>query len=174
MIVHDKKTEPWRVTIVDTGLDTMTGGRLKRVQKYIGDETFMLTYGDGVCDVDISDLLSFHRRHGRTATLTSVILEEEKGHLDIAYDNSVRRFREKNKADSQPINTGYMVFETDIFNYLKDHTTVLEKEPLEKLAEEGELMSYRHHGFWQCMDNIHQKNKLEGLWDSGKVPWKVW
>lgn len=174
MIVHDKQTEPWKVTIVDTGLDTMTGGRLKRVQKYIGDETFMLTYGDGVCDVNIRDLLEFHQKHGKTATLTSVILEEEKGHLDIAYDNSVRHFREKNKADSQPINAGYMVFEPEIFSYLKDDSTVLEKEPLERLASEGELMSYRHHGFWQCMDTLLQKQKLEELWRSGKAPWKIW
>lgn len=174
MIVHDKKTEPWKVTIVDTGQNTMTGGRLKRVQKYIGDETFMLTYGDGVCDVDISDLLGFHKNHGKTATLTSVILEEEKGHLDIAYDNSVRAFREKNKNDSRPINAGYMVFEPEIFDYLVDDNTVLEKEPMESLAKKGELMSYRHHGFWQCMDNIYQKKKLEDMWESGNAPWKTW
>ena len=174
MIVHDKKTEPWKVTIVDTGLNTMTGGRLKRVQKYIGDETFMLTYGDGVCDVDISDLLRFHRNHGKTATLTSVILEEEKGHLDIAYDNSVRAFREKNKNDGRPINAGYMVFEPEIFDYLVDDNTVLEKEPMESLAKNGELMSYRHHGFWQCMDNIYQKKQLEAMWESGNAPWKTW
>lgn len=174
MIVHDKKTEPWKVTIVDTGLNTMTGGRLKRVQKYIGDETFMLTYGDGVCDVNIKDLLDFHKSHGKTATLTSVIREEEKGHLDIAYDNSVRSFREKNVSDSKPINAGYMVFEPVIFDYLKDDDTVLEKEPLEKLAEDGQLMSYSHHGFWQCMDTLNQKMKLEEMWESGKAPWKVW
>ena len=133
-----------------------------------------MTYGDGVCDVDISDLLEFHRKHGKKATLTSVILEEEKGHLDIAYDNSVRHFREKNKADSQPINAGYMVFEPEIFDYLDGDNTVLEREPLEQLAAEGQLMSYRHHGFWQCMDTVLQKKKLEELWESGKAPWKVW
>jgi glucose-1-phosphate cytidylyltransferase len=174
MIVHDKKTEPWKVTIVDTGLNTMTGGRLKRVQKYIGDETFMLTYGDGVCDVDIKSLLDFHRSHGKAATLTSVILEEEKGHLDIAYDNSVKAFREKKIDDSKPINAGYMVFEPKIFDYLEDDSTVLEREPLERLAEEGQLMSYRHHGFWQCMDTLLQKQKLEKMWEYGKAPWKSW
>lgn len=174
MIVHDKKTEPWKVTIVDTGLKTMTGGRLKRVRKYIGDEPFMLTYGDGVCDVNIKKLLSFHEKHGRIATLTSVYLDDEKGHLDIAFDNSVRHFREKKRDDSQPVNAGYMVFQPEIFSYLSDDSTVLEKEPLERLASEGQLMSYRHYGFWQCMDNMFEKKKLENLWDTGMAPWKVW
>ena len=152
MIVHDKKTEPWKVTIVDTGLNTMTGGR----------------------DVDIKSLLDFHRSHGKAATLTSVILEEEKGHLDIAYDNSVKAFREKKIDDSKPINAGYMVFEPKIFDYLEDDSTVLEREPLERLAVEGQLMSYRHHGFWQCMDTLLQKQKLEKMWEYGKAPWKSW
>lgn len=174
MVVHDKHTEPWKVTVVDTGGKTMTGGRIKRIQKYVGDETFMLTYGDGVCDVNISDLLEFHRENGKIATLTSVILEQEKGILEIDDDNTVRAFREKKNSDGSPINAGYMVFEPKIFDYLEGDDTVLEKEPLERLASEGELMSYAHRGFWQCMDTKRQMEKLEGMIAKGKAPWMVW
>ena len=173
MTVHQTNMEPWKVTVVDTGYNTMTGGRIKRIQKYVGNETFMMTYGDGVCDVKIDKLLEFHKSHGKLATLTAVKMAQDKGVLDIE-NGAVRAFREKNVSDSKPINAGYMVFEPVIFDYLKDDDTVLEKEPLEKLAEDGQLMSYSHHGFWQCMDTLNQKMKLEEMWESGKAPWKVW
>ncbi len=174
MIVHHQHVEPWRVTIVDTGLNTMTGGRIKRIQQYIGNETFMLTYGDGVCDVNIRKLVDFHFSHGKIATLTSVMLVQQKGILDIGGDNAVHSFREKNINDGAPINAGFMVFEPRIFNYLEDDTTILEKGPLQELAQEGELMSYSHSGFWQCMDNKREKDTLEKLWQNGNAPWKVW
>lgn len=174
MIVHDRHAEPWKVTVVDTGLETMTGGRIKRIQKYIGKEAFMLTYGDGVCDVDISKLAEFHRRHGKLATLTAVDQEQSKGTLEISGNNSVRAFREKSYHDAFPINAGYMVLEPEIFSYLENDTTVFEKEPLGRLAEEGQLMSYHHKGFWQCMDTLHEKNILEELWAANKAPWKKW
>lgn len=175
IILHEQHSEPWRVTVVDTGLATMTGGRIKRVQKYIGNERFMMTYGDGVCDVDISALLDFHKKHGRLATLTSVMLDQSKGVLNIGGDNAVRSFREKSLKDSAPINAGYMVLEPEIFDYLPegDDSCIFE-HVLERLAEKGELMSYSHHGFWQCMDNIREKIELEELWNTGKAPWKIW
>ena len=172
--VHMTDVEPWRVTCVDTGLDTMTGGRIKRVQKYIGDEPFMLTYGDGVCDVDINKLVDFHKSHGKKATLTAVIQKQQKGILDISEVGAVRSFREKKTVDESPINAGYMVMEPSVFDYLKDDSTVLEQEPLEKLANEGELMSYSHRGFWQCMDSMREKGLLELMWQQNKAPWKVW
>lgn len=174
MIVHNQHSEPWKVTVVDTGLNTMTGGRIKRIQPYIGNETFMMTYGDGVCDVDIKELVNFHKSHGKIATLTSILLEQEKGVLNIEEDNSVRSFREKNANDGVPINAGYMVLEPEIFNYIKDDSTVFEREPLEKLAAEGQLMSYSHKGYWQCMDTKREKDMLEHLWKAGKAPWKKW
>ena len=174
MIVHDQHAEPWKVTVVDTGLHTMTGGRIKRVQPYIGNETFMMTYGDGVCDVDISKLLEFHRSHGKTATLTSVMLEQQKGVLDIGGDNAVHSFREKGMSDGAPINAGYMVLEPEIFNYIQDDSTVFERKPLETLAEEGQLMSYAHKGYWQCMDTKREKDILEKLLKQNKAPWKKW
>ena len=174
MIVHNMHTEPWKVTVVDTGLNTMTGGRIKRVQPYIGNETFMMTYGDGVCDVNIAELMKFHNSHGKTATLTSIMLEQQKGVLNIAQDNSVRSFREKKISDGAPINAGFMVLKPEIFDYLKDDSTVFERDPLEKLAAKGELMSYKHKGFWQCMDTKKEKDTLEELWASGQAPWKIW
>ncbi len=166
--------EPWKVSVIDTGLNTMTGGRIKRIQKYIGDETFMMTYGDGVCDVDIRRLLAFHRSHGRTATLTAVIPAQQKGVLDIGENNSVRSFREKRAEDSAPINAGYMVLEPAIFDYLTGDDCVFEQEPLQQLAERGELKSYTHRGFWQCMDNIREKEILEKLISAGQAPWMKW
>ena len=173
VIVHDKKTEPWKVTVVDTGLDTMTGGRIKRIQKYVGNETFFMTYGDGVCDVDIKKLLEFHKKQGKKATLTAVKVEQRFGVLDI-YENTVRAFREKSNRDAEPINAGYMVLEPSVFAYLKDDSTVFEKEPLEALAAEGELASYLHTGFWQCMDTKKEHEQLEMLWNCNNAPWKVW
>ena len=166
--------EPWRVSVIDTGLNTMIGGRIKRVQKYIGDETFMMTYGDGVCDVNIQDLVRFHRSHGKIATLTSVLQEQQKGVLDIAENNSVRAFREKKGEDNSPINAGYMVLEPAVFDYLTGDDCVFEQEPLRHLAEEGQLMSYKHRGFWQCMDNIREKEILEKMVASGTAPWMKW
>lgn len=174
MIVHQSKLEPWKVTVVDTGYNTMTGGRIKRIQPYVGNQPFFMTYGDGVCDVDINKLLEFHKSHGKIATLTAVKLAQDKGVLNIGGDHAVKSFREKNIHDGAPINAGYMVLQPEIFDYLKDDTTVFEKEPLETLAKEGQLMSYTHKGFWQCMDNIREKNMLEKLLAEGRAPWKHW
>ena len=174
MTVHETHLEPWKVTVVDTGLNTMTGGRIKRIQKYVGDETFLMTYGDGVCDVDIQKLVEYHKAQGKTATLTAVLQDQSKGVLDIGGDNAVKSFREKQVTDGVPINAGYMVFESKIFDYMEGDNTVLEKEPLERLANEGELMSYIHKGFWQCMDNIREKELLEKMLEKGKAPWKKW
>lgn len=174
MIVHNQHAEPWKVTIVDTGLNTMTGGRIKRIQPYVGDEAFMMTYGDGVCDVDISKLIEFHKEHGKMATLTAVMQEQQKGILDIGGDNAVRSFREKNAEDGALINAGFMVLEPGVFELLKDDSTVFEKEPLQKMAESGQLMSYEHRGYWQCMDTKREKDTLEKLWQSGQAPWKSW
>ena len=173
-IIHDHHCEPWKVTVVDTGLHTMTGGRIKRVQPYIGNETFMMTYGDGVCDVDIAELVKFHKKHEKIGTLTAVMLEQQKGVLDIGGDNAVRSFREKSYSDGALINAGYMVLEPEIFNYIEGDETVFERGPLQKLAEEGELMSYRHKGFWQCMDTKNEMEKLEKLLAEDRAPWKVW
>lgn len=174
MIVHQKSIEPWKVTVVDTGLNTMTGGRIKRIQKYIGNETFFMTYGDGVCDVDVNDLLDFHKSHGKIATLTAVLQDQSKGILDIGGDNAVKSFREKSISDGAPINAGYMVLEPEIFNYIDGDDTVFERSPLERLTQEGQLMSYMHKGFWQCMDSIREKQMLEKLIEKGKAPWMKW
>lgn len=175
MKIHNMRMEPWKVTVVDTGLNTMTGGRIKRIQPYLEpDKPFMLTYGDGVCDVNIKDLLAFHQRHGKIATLTSVRLNQQKGILDIGIDNSVRAFREKNSMDGALVNAGYMVLEPQIFNYIQDDNTILEKDTMEALVSGGELMSYIHNGYWQCMDTIREKVILDQLWESGNAPWKKW
>ena len=174
VILREQHSEPWKVTVVDTGEGVMTGGRIKRIQPYVGDEAFCMTYGDGVCDVNIAKLIEFHKSHGKLATLTAVLQDQSKGVLDIGGDNAVRSFREKTKEDSVPINAGYMVLEPQVFDYLDGDECVFEKEPLRKLAEEGQLMSYQHKGYWQCMDTLREKNQLEKLWKSGKAPWKVW
>ena len=174
LTVSASRAEPWRVTVVDTGLHTMTGGRIKRIQPYVGDEPFLMTYGDGVCDVDINKLIAFHREHGKTATLTAVLQDQQKGVLDIGGDNAVKSFREKKQTDSSPINAGYMVFQPEIFNYIEGDGTVFEREPLEKLAADGQLMSYMHRGYWQCMDNMREKETLDKLLAAGKAPWKKW
>lgn len=174
MIIHDQHCEPWKVTVVDTGLNTMTGGRIKRIQSYIGGKPFLMTYGDGVCDVNVKELVEFHKSHGKIATLTAVMLEQQKGVLDIGGDNAVHSFREKSVNDSAPINAGYMVLNPDIFNYIKGDETVFERESLVKLANNGQLMSYKHKGFWQCMDTKRELNLLNKMWESDKAPWKVW
>ena len=158
--IHQNHAEPWKVTVVDTGLNTMTGGRIKRIQKYVGDEPFFMTYGDGVCDVDINKLLEFHKSHGKKATLTAVKLKQDKGILNIG--------------DGAPINAGYMVLEPSVFDLIEGDQTVFEREPLETLVEQGELMSYIHEGFWQCMDNLREKEMLEKLWNNNQAPWKKW
>lgn len=174
MIIHNQHAEPWRVTVVDTGLNTMTGGRIRRVQPYIGNETFMMTYGDGVCDVDMNKLLEFHKEHGKLATLTAVRMEQQKGILNIGGDNAVHSFREKNASDGAPINAGYMVLNPAIFDYIQDDKSVFEQDVLPVIAGQGELMSYIHQGFWQCMDTKREKDILEQIWNQGTAPWKVW
>lgn len=174
MIVHDKHAEKWKVTIVDTGLNTMTGGRVKRIQKYLGNESFYLTYGDAVSDVNIEELTRFHNTHGKCLTITAVTLGQQKGVLDMTKDYTITSFREKQNSDGAVINGGYMVCEPDIFDYLEDDTTVLEQEPMRKLAEKGELKGFYHAGFWQCMDTKREMDKLEALWVSGNAPWKTW
>lgn len=172
--VHSTYTEPWKVTIVDTGLTTMTGGRIKRIQPYVGNETFMMTYGDGVCDVNINDLVDFHRSHGKYATLTSIVLDQQKGILDINERGAVKSFREKQTGDGAAINAGFMVLEPEVFSYLAGDDTVFETAPLERLVADKQLMSYRHTGFWQCMDSMREKQLLERMWESGETPWKIW
>ena len=174
MFIHNQHCEPWKVTVVDTGLSTMTGGRIKRIQPYIGNNAFLMTYGDAVCDVNIEKLVDFHRTHGKTATLTAVIQTQEKGVLDVGGNNAVRSFREKSCNDGSLINAGFMVLEPQVFDYLDGDDCVFEKTPLQKLAEEGELMSYKHKGFWQCMDTKREKDILEKMWSTGNAPWKVW
>ena len=174
VIIEEQKTDPWKVTIVDTGGETLTGGRVKRIQKYIGDEPFMLTYGDAVCDVNIEELVKFHKGHGKMATITSVIQKQEKGVLDISDVGFVRSFREKRPTDGTPINAGYMVLEPKVFDYLDGDSCVFERVALEQLADQGELMSYIHQGFWQCMDSLREKEMLEGMLKNNKAPWKVW
>ena len=175
IILHEQHSEPWRVTVVDTGLNTMTGSRIKKIQKYVGKEPFMMTYGDGVCDVNIKELVKFHQEHGKMATLTAVMLDQSKGVLNIGGDNAVRSFREKSIKDSAPINAGYMVLEPEIFDYLpEDKDDCVFEKVLERVAEKNQLMSYLHHGFWQCMDTLREKIELEKLWESGHAPWMVW
>ena len=174
MIIHNQHCEPWKVTVVDTGLNTMTGGRIKRIQRYVGNEPFMMTYGDGVCDVDISKLVEYHKSHGKIATLTAVMLEQEKGVLDIREDNSIRAFREKSKNDGAIINAGYMVLEPAVFDYIEGDETVFERAPLEKLVQEGQLMSYLHKGYWQCMDTKREMEMLEKHLKKGTATWKKW
>lgn len=174
IIVHNKRAEQWKVTVVDTGLNTMTGGRLKRVRNYLGDEPFFMTYGDGVADVDINKLLEFHKSHGRLATMTAIKPNSRFGVLDLSDNDEVNAFREKSDVDSGWINAGFMVLSPEVLDYVKDDTIMFEREPMEKLAEEGQLMCYKHDGFWQCMDTLRDKEKLEDLWNENKAPWKVW
>lgn len=174
MTIHNNVAEPWKVTLVDTGLDTMTGGRIKRVQKYIGDETFMLTYGDGVCAVNIQELLEFHKSHGKIATLTAVSLGQRFGVLNVLEDGMIDSFREKSNDDGSRINGGYMVLEPAIFDYIEGDETAFEKEPLETIAAKGELKAYLYDGYWQCMDTKREMDWLNDLWNTGKAPWKCW
>ena len=174
MTVHNNVAEPWKVTLVDTGLNTMTGGRVKRIQKYVGNEPFMLTYGDGVSSIDIGELVKFHESHGKIATLTAATVGQRFGVLDISGKKEITSFREKSMDDGARINAGYMVLQPEIFDYIKGDTTVFEKEPLESVASQGELMAYMFDGYWQCMDTKREMDMLNELWDSGKAPWKKW
>ena len=174
IIVHNKRAEQWKVTVVDTGLNTMTGGRLKRIKKYLDNELFFMTYGDGVADVDINKLLAFHNQHNKLATMTAVKPNGRFGVLELSDIDEVEAFREKSAADSGWINAGFMVLSPDVLDYVKDDTIMFEREPLEKLAQEGQLMCYKHYGFWQCMDTLRDKEKLEELWNNNVAPWKVW
>ena len=174
MQVHNNVSEPWKVTIVDTGLETMTGGRIKRIKKFIGNETFMLTYGDGVTDLDISKLLEFHRKCGKHATLTAVRPDGRFGILDLDGD-TVASFREKTAEDAGWVNGGFMVLEPKVFDYIKGgDETVFERKPLEGLSADGQMAAFKHPGFWQCMDTLRDKEKLEELWRKGNAPWKLW
>lgn len=174
MIVHNNVAEPWKVTVIDTGLNTMTGGRLKRIQKYVGNETCMMTYGDGVADVNLDALLKFHREHGKAATLTAIQPGGRFGVLDIDDSQTVRQFSEKAKEDGGWINAGFMVLEPEAFSYIEGDQTYFEKEPLENMAKDGNLAAYRHEGFWKCMDTMRDKGMLDELWNKGNAPWKRW
>ena len=173
-IIHRHCAEPWRVTLINTGLNTMTGGRVKRIQPYIGNEPFMLTYGDGVANVDIAALVKYHREQGKLTTVTSVQPGGRFGALNLTDENLVTGFQEKPKGDGAWINGGFFVMQPEVFDYIDGDNTVLEREPLEKLARNNQLVAYKHDGFWQPMDSLRDKNQLEDLWKSGNPPWKVW
>lgn len=172
--IHNTHSEPWEITLIDTGLETMTGGRLKRVRSYLKDETFMLTYGDGVGDINISELVEFHKKNRRSMTVTAVQPSGRFGSLDIKKNGIVSSFLEKPKGDKNWVNAGFFVMEPGIFGDIKGDHVLLEKEPLEKAASSRQLAAYRHDGFWKCMDTLRDKLELERLWQSGCAPWKVW
>ena len=175
MHVHSSEVEPWRIHLVDTGDGTMTGGRLKRVRKYIGTETFCLTYGDGVSSVNIEETVKFHKSHNALATITAVQPPGRYGAFDLRHDHdTIRAFVEKPEGDGAWINSGFFVLEPEVIDYIADDSTVWEKEPLERLAKAGDLIAYRHTGYWQAMDTLRDKHVLEELWQTGKAPWKVW
>lgn len=174
MEVHEKRTEPWRVTIVDTGEDSMTGGRIKRIRSYLTDhEPFCMTYGDGVADVDITALVAFHQQHGKQATLTAVQPIGRFGALQL-HEHQVTAFQEKPQGDGAWINGGFFVLDPNVTDKIQDDLTIWERAPMERLAAEGQMMAFKHEGFWQPMDTLRDKQKLEELWDSGKAPWKIW
>lgn len=174
MQVLNSHAEPWKVTVVDTGLNTMTGGRIKRIRPYVGEEPFMLTYGDGVSDIDLNALEAYHRANGKTVTMSSYNVGQQYGVLDVGPDGVVTGFREKQKIDGNMINIGFMVCSSGIFDVIGGDDTVLEKTPLETLASQGQLQSRCHNGFWKCMDNVRDKKQLEAVWATGHAPWKVW
>lgn len=173
MIVHSTHSEPWKVTVVDTGLNTMTGGRVKRIKDYVGDEPFMLTYGDAVGDINIKELVEYHKAQGKIGTISVYNFGQSKGVLEVN-NGMVDAFREKSDFDGDLINIGFMVLEPKIFDYIEGDETVFEKEPINKLVETRQLAAYTHKGFWQCMDTVREKEKLEKLWNKGQAPWKVW
>lgn len=171
---HKNSAEPWKVTLVDTGLNSMTGGRIKRVKEYVGEETFMLTYGDGLSDININELVKFHNSHEGAITMSAVQPDGRFGSLQIDEKEQVINFTEKPKGDGAWINGGFFVCDSKVFDYLEDDATIFEKKPLENLANDGELFSFKHKGFWKPMDMLRDKIELEELWDSGKAPWKNW
>jgi glucose-1-phosphate cytidylyltransferase len=172
--VHQNESEPWKVTLLETGLNTMTGGRIKRAESYIGNDDFLLTYGDGLSDVDISKTIDFHKLHGKSITMTAVQPAGRYGALEIKDDNSIASFKEKPKGDGAWINGGFFVCKADVLDYIDGDTTIFEQEPLTSLAAEGQLMSFKHDGFWECMDTLRDKTNLCQLWDSDQSPWKQW
>jgi glucose-1-phosphate cytidylyltransferase len=175
MECHERRAEPWRITLVDTGEETMTGGRLKRVRHHLTDGTFCFTYGDGVGNVNINDLVAFHRKHGKIATMTAMLPPGRFGALQMEHNSDrVQSFREKPEGDGGWVNGGFFVLEPQAIDYVEGDPTVWEKEPLERLARDGQLHAFRHAGFWQPMDTLRDKKYLEDLWKSGKAPWKVW
>lgn len=175
MEVHNNTSEPWKVTLVDTGLDTMTGGRIKRAQKYVGDEPFLLTYGDGVSDIDIAKSVDFHKNHGKAVTMTAIQPEARFGNLDIDEKQNIKKFIEKPKTEAGWINGGFFICEPEVFNYISDdESCVFEQVPLQQLAADGKMSAFKHHGFWQPMDTLRDNQKLNKLWKENKAPWKVW
>lgn len=174
MVVHNKHAEPWKVTIVDTGLNTQTGGRVKRIKEYVGNETFMLTYGDAVSNVNIQKLLEYHRLNGKTGTVSVYNFGQSKGVLEIMKDGTVGAFREKSDLDGDLINIGFMVFEPELFECISDDSVIFEKEPMNTLVLKNQLVAYTHRGYWQCMDTLREKQQLEKLWMTGEASWKVW
>lgn len=173
MTIHHSHSEPWKVTVVDTGLNTMTGGRVKRIKEYVGNEPFMLTYGDAVGDVNIAELLRYHKKHGKLGTVSVYNFGQSKGVLEVKEDGSVAAFREKSDFDGDLINIGFMVMEPEIFELIDNDSISFEKEPMNKLVEMNQLAAYTHKGFWQCMDTIREKEKLERLWAEGNAPWVI-
>lgn len=174
MIIHNKYTEPWKVTVVDTGFNTQTGGRIKRIKKYVDNNTFMLTYGDAVSDINILKLLEFHKLHEKIATISAYNFGQNKGVVEIGQDGIINNFREKSDIDGDLINIGFMVLEPAIFSYIDGDSTLFEKEPMNQLAKDKQLIGYVHKGYWQCMDTIREKQQIEKLWNVGNAPWKLW
>lgn len=174
MIIHHCNSEQWKVTVVDTGLNTMTGGRVKRIKEYIGNEPFMLTYGDGVSNIDIKKLVDYHKSHGKLVTITAYNAGQRFGVLDINEKGQIKEFREKSQGDGNMVNIGYMVCQPEFINYIDGDNTILEKKPLETVAKKDELMAFKHEGFWQCMDTVREKEQLEKMWAEDRAPWKVW
>ena len=174
MTVHQKHAEPWKVTLVDTGANTMTGGRIKRVKDYVGDETFLATYGDGLSDQDLKALVAYHKKSGKIGTMTTVQPSGRFGAVAIDAHDQINALIEKPKGDGAWINAGFFVFEPKIFDYIENDSTVLERQPLEGLARDGQLTAFKHQGFWKPMDTLREKHEFEELWSSGKAPWKVW
>lgn len=173
-IIHDNHAEPWKVTLVNTGLNTLTGGRVKRIQKYIGNESFMLTYGDGVSNVDIAKLVTYHQNHGKLATVTSVQPSGRFGALDLTKNNMIQGFQEKPQGDGGWINGGFFVLQPEVFDYIEGDSTIFERAPLENLAKDKQLVAYKHEGFWQPMDTMRDRELLESLWKNNQAPWKLW
>jgi glucose-1-phosphate cytidylyltransferase len=172
--IHDSQAEPWNITLVDTGIETMTGGRIRRVEKHLNKEAFLLTYGDGVADIDITALVKFHRENKKYCTVTAVQPSGRFGALDIIDHNRVNSFMEKPRGDGAWINGGFLVCQPEIFSYIKDDSTIWEREPMEKIANDGQLMAYKHNGFWKPMDTLRDKNELESAWQRGEAEWKIW